>query len=152
MAADDQALLDIDVRTWGPDNAVSPPPDPKLAFFDVLHPPAQFLVAERDGRVVGFIRVVQPVALPSGDHVRQIQGLAVDPAHQGRGIGRMLLDAAGEEARRQGALRMTLRVLSTNTVARRLYESAGFAIEGVLPEEFLIEGKYVDDVLMGRRL
>jgi hypothetical protein len=25
-------------------------------------------------------------------------------------------------------------------------------VEGVLPEEFLLDGQYVDDVLMGRRL
>ncbi|MBW8802021.1 MAG: GNAT family N-acetyltransferase, partial [Streptomyces sp.] len=31
-------------------------------------------------------------------------------------------------------------------------ESEGFAVEGVLPEEFLLAGEYVDDVLMGRRL
>ncbi|WP_143674119.1 GNAT family N-acetyltransferase, partial [Streptomyces caniscabiei] len=45
-----------------------------------------------------------------------------------------------------------LRVLGHNTPARKLYESEGFVVEGVLPEEFLIDGAYVDDVLMGRRL
>ncbi|NED74569.1 GNAT family N-acetyltransferase, partial [Streptomyces sp. SID9944] len=54
------------------------------------------------------------------------------------------------EARRQGARRITLRVLGHNTPARRLYESEGYAVEGVLPGEFLLEGAYVDDVLMGR--
>ncbi|MYX40122.1 GNAT family N-acetyltransferase, partial [Streptomyces sp. SID89] len=63
---------------------------------------------------------------------------------------RALLRAAREEARRQGARRITLRVLGHNTPARRLYESEGYAVEGVLPGEFLLEGAYVDDVLMGR--
>jgi RimJ/RimL family protein N-acetyltransferase len=147
---DDRALAALDQSTWGPDNAVSPPPHPDAAFFDLASPPEQFLIAERSGRLVGFIRLVQPVTLPSGDHVRQIQGFAVDPAEQGRGLGRMLLEAACQEARRQGALRITLRVLSVNARARRLYEAAGFAVEGVLPDEFFIEGRYVDDVLMGR--
>lgn len=149
---DDRALADLDRATWAPDNAVSPRPHEGAAFFDLSHPPEQFLVAERDGRIAGFIRLVQPVALPSGDHVRQIQGFAVDPEQRGQGLGRMLLDAVCEEARHQGARRITLRVLSVNTRARRLYEAAGFAVEGVLPEEFLIEGRYVDDVLMGRSL
>ena len=44
---------------------------------------------------------------------------------------------------------LTLRVLGHNTPARKLYETEGFAVEGVLPGEFLLEGVYVDDVLMG---
>jgi ribosomal protein S18 acetylase RimI-like enzyme len=149
---DERALSDLDRTTWATDNAISPCPREGAAFFDLTHPPEQFLVAERAGRVVGFIRVVQPVPLPSGDHVRQIQGFAVDPAERGQGLGRLLLDAACAEARRQGARRITLRVLSVNARARRLYEAAGFAVEGVLPEEFFLDGRYVDDVLMGRSL
>ncbi|EST34928.1 hypothetical protein N566_17960 [Streptomycetaceae bacterium MP113-05] len=43
-------------------------------------------------------------------------------------------------------------MLGPNVPARALYESAGFVVEGVQPEEFLVEGAYVDDVLMGRSL
>jgi ribosomal protein S18 acetylase RimI-like enzyme len=71
---------------------------------------------------------------------------------RGLGAGRALLRAAVEEARRQGARRITLRVLGHNTPARRLYESEGFVVEGVQPEEFFLDGAYVDDVLMGRSL
>jgi ribosomal protein S18 acetylase RimI-like enzyme len=67
-------------------------------------------------------------------------------------VGRALLRAAREEARRQGARRITLRVLGHNTPARTLYESEGFVVEGILPGEFLLDGAYVDDVLMGRPL
>ncbi|MCW2913944.1 MAG: GCN5-related N-acetyltransferase [Actinomycetia bacterium] len=152
VRADEVALIELDRRTWAPDNAITPIPEEGSAFFDHWHLPEQFLVAERDGRLVGFVRVVQPVPVQSGAHVRQIQGLAVDPTERRRGLGRTLLYAALDEARRQGAQRITLRVLSVNTPARRLYESQGFVVEGVLPREFLIEGVYVDDVLMGRPL
>jgi ribosomal protein S18 acetylase RimI-like enzyme len=67
-------------------------------------------------------------------------------------VGRALVRAAVEEARRRGARRITLRVLGHNTPARRLYESEGFAVEGIQPEEFRLAGEYVDDVLMGRRI
>jgi RimJ/RimL family protein N-acetyltransferase len=30
----------------------------------------------------------------------------------------------------------------------RLYEQAGFVVEGVLKGEFFLDGKYVDDMLM----
>ncbi|MCG3043625.1 GNAT family N-acetyltransferase, partial [Streptomyces sp. S1A] len=79
-------------------------------------------------------------------------GLAVDGAVRGRGVGRALLRAAMAEARRQGASRITLRVLGHNASARALYASEGFAVEGVLPGEFLLESGSADDVLMGRSL
>ena len=60
----------------------------------------------------------------------------------------MLVAAAIEEARRRGARRLTLHVLATNHGARALYADCGFAVEGVRRGEFLLEGRYVDDVLM----
>jgi ribosomal protein S18 acetylase RimI-like enzyme len=152
VRGDERALALLDRITWAPDNSVTPAPKEGAAFFDAYHRPEQFLVAEQEGRLVGFVRIVQPVPLESGAHVRQIQGLAVDPVVRGRGLGRTLLEAACDEARQQGALRITLRVLSTNVIARRLYTSAGFRVEGVLPQEFFLAGEYVDDVLMGRSL
>jgi ribosomal protein S18 acetylase RimI-like enzyme len=96
--------------------------------------------------------VVPPTALAGNQHVRQIQGLAVDDWARRRGVARALLDAAGERARRQGAARITLRVLGHNAPARELYAAAGFTVEGVLPGEFRLDGHYVDDILMGRWL
>jgi RimJ/RimL family protein N-acetyltransferase len=55
--------------------------------------------------------------------------------------------AAVREARDRGARRLTLRVLGTNGPARDLYLSLGFVVEGVLHEEFRLDGRYVDDVL-----
>ncbi|MFG2191242.1 GNAT family N-acetyltransferase [Streptomyces sp. NPDC048639] len=153
VRADDTALSALDRRTWSTLHAVLPgPPEPGDPFFDVTHPPSHFLVAEYERRMAGYVRLVTPTPLPANAHVRQIQGLAVDTWARGHGIARALLDAACEDARRQGAIRITLRVLGHNAPARRLYESAGFVIEGVLPGEFLIAGDYVDDVLMGRVL
>ena len=43
---------------------------------------------------------------------------------------------------------LTLRVLGRNERARALYSALGFVVEGILREEFLLDGQYVDDVLM----
>lgn len=148
---DDEPLAAIDRRIWSTLHSVQPPPKPPYgSFFDAQHPPAQHLVAEVDGRVAGYVRVCPPTPLASNAHVRQIQGLAVDDWARGRGAARALLRAACAETRRQGATRLTLRVLGHNAAARRLYEAEGFVVEGVLPGEFLLAGEYVDDVLMGR--
>ena len=150
---DEAALAELDRRTWSPLHSVQPRPTPPYPpFFDTTHPPQQFLVAEVAGRLAGYLRLVRPSKLPCHAHVRQINGLAVDDWARGRGVGRALLHAAMDRAREEGAQRITLRVLGHNTPARRLYESVGFAVEGVLPGEFLLDGAYVDDVLMGRRL
>ncbi|MET8164736.1 GNAT family N-acetyltransferase [Streptomyces sp. NPDC005329] len=151
--ADAESLALVDRLTWSPLHAVMPEPEPPYTpFFDQRHVPEDYLVAELDDRVIGYVRLAPPTPLACNAHVRQIQGLAVLDEGRGRGVGRALIRAAFEEARRQGARRITLRVLGHNTPARKLYESEGFVVEGVLPEEFLLAGEYVDDVFMGRPL
>ncbi|MGW6570349.1 N-acetyltransferase family protein [Streptomyces sp. NPDC054975] len=152
-ATDEQALGELDRSTWSPLHAVQPRPEPPYPpFFDERHRPEDYLVAEHDGVVVGYLRLVPPTPLACNRHVRQIQGLAVAESARGRGVARALLRAAMTEARRQGARRITLRVLGHNAPARALYASEGFVVEGVLPGEFFLDGAYVDDVLMGRSL
>jgi ribosomal protein S18 acetylase RimI-like enzyme len=158
VPGDDRALAALDHRAWSPDSAVTERPPAKQAFFGHGHTAGQFLVAvpgqtrPDGGPIAGFICVAPPTPVPSNAHVRQIQGLAVEPAMRGRGIGRALLRAACELAVSEGARRITLRVLASNEPARHLYAAAGFAVEGVLPGEFHIAGRYVDDILMGRAL
>lgn len=150
---DEEELARLDRLTWSPLHSVQPRPAPPYEpFFTDRFGPRDHLVAEIDGVVVGYIRLGYPTPLACNSHVRQIQGLAVADAVRGAGVGRALLRAAQDEARRRGARRITLRVLGHNAPARRLYESEGFVVEGTLPEEFLLDGAYVDDVFMGRSL
>jgi ribosomal protein S18 acetylase RimI-like enzyme len=155
---DDAArLAALDRRSWSPLHDVHPrPAPPDKPFFDETHLPGQYLVAELAEPtvpgVVGFIRVVQPFALETTAHVREIQGLLVDERARRRGVALALLEAACERAREEGARHIRLHVLGHNTPARRMYEASGFSVEGVLREQFLLDGRYVDDVLMGRRL
>ncbi|MEV7790368.1 GNAT family N-acetyltransferase [Streptomyces sp. NPDC087512] len=149
---DEEPLRRLDRETWSYQHAVSPRPGPDDPFFTERAGPEDHLVAELDGAVVGYVRLGFPTPLASNRHVRQIRGLAVAEAARGAGAGRALVRAAVEEARRLGARRITLRVLGHNTAARKLYESEGFMVEGVQPEEFCLDGRYVDDVMMGRPL
>ncbi|MFF5972465.1 GNAT family N-acetyltransferase [Streptomyces sp. NPDC012769] len=151
-AADEPALAELDRTTWSSLHAVMPPPEAGQPFYDERHRPEHYLVAELGGAVVGYVRLVPPTPLACNAHVRQIQGLAVAGSARGRGVARALLRAAAARARAQGAVRLTLRVLGHNAPARALYEAEGFTVEGVLPGEFLLDGAYVDDILMGRSL
>ncbi len=121
-------------------------------FFENGAASSDVLTAEVDGVVAGYVRLRHPTLLPSNAHVLEVDGLAVDPARQGAGVGRHLVEAAVRKCSRRQARKLTLRVLSCNVGARRLYESCGFVIEGVLRAEFLLGGRYVDDVLMARHL
>ncbi|WP_329277967.1 GNAT family N-acetyltransferase [Streptomyces sp. NBC_01451] len=154
LADDDEALGRLDRATWSTLHSVTPRARPPYKpFFGENSEPGDHLVAVTgDGRVVGYVRLARPTSLASNAHVRQIQGLAVSDEARGMGVGRLLIRAAVAEARRRGALRLSLRVLGHNTPARRLYESEGFVVEGVQPREFLLDGEFADDVLMGRAL
>ncbi|MFE7592613.1 GNAT family N-acetyltransferase [Kitasatospora sp. NPDC057512] len=149
---DERELAVLNHAAWSVLSDVSPRPPVEDPVFDERHPAEQYLLAVLDGRIVGYIRQVPATPLASNRHVRQIQGLAVDDTVRGRGIGRRLVEAACEAAQAEGARKLTLRVLGWNAPARRLYESCGFVVEGSLAEEFLIDGRYVDDVWMARRL
>ncbi|MDQ3484191.1 MAG: GNAT family N-acetyltransferase [Actinomycetota bacterium] len=149
---DDAALVAIDAATWTPAVSPAPMPEAGTAYFGERTRPEDVLVALVDGIVAGYVQLKQTSSVPSHEHVLLINGLAVHPDHQRSGIGRRLVEAAVEEARRRGVRKLSLRVLGPNTTARRLYETLDFVVEGTLREEFLLDGTYVDDVFMARRL
>jgi GNAT superfamily N-acetyltransferase len=96
--------------------------DQLLRNPEAIHlPPAQIangqvIVAEYRGQIAGFAAVVGG----------ELDGLFVEPDLWGRGIGRALINAATQEARRKG---LALTVIASPSV-RRFYESCGFTIEG----------------------
>lgn len=148
--ADDAQLADLNWRSWSPVSEIAPRPPRGRPFFGESDSPEHYLVAVLDNRVVGYLRLIQPIPVPSCAHVRHIQGFVVDEEFRGNGIGSDLIENAVAESRRQGATRLSLRVLSPNTDARRLYERMGFVVEGTLRGEFRIDGEYVDDIVMAR--
>jgi ribosomal protein S18 acetylase RimI-like enzyme len=146
---DDRALATLDRATWTTlTSPAPPPPEPDWSFLNEKVEIRDVLVAELDGEVAGYVRIGRVFPIAASDHVLMITGIAVDPACQRRGIGRALLDAAVAEARARGVRRLTLRVLAHNEGAVRLYEQAGFVVEGVLRNEFFLDDVYVDDLLM----
>lgn len=145
---DDLAVLQVlNLVTYDVTNSPGDPPDADADLF-VRHEPADYLMAESGGTIVGFVILGHPTPLPASAHVCQIQGLGVDPDHRGRGIAGVLVRAAVAEAQRRGSAKVSLRVLGTNPGARRVYEAAGFTVEATLRREFFLDGQLVDDLLM----
>jgi ribosomal protein S18 acetylase RimI-like enzyme len=79
------------------------------------------MLVERDGRAVGTAR------LTLDDAAGGVYGFTVDPAAQGRGIGRAALRAFCRLLHDQGAERIGLEVEVDNERALGLYTSVGFA-------------------------
>jgi ribosomal protein S18 acetylase RimI-like enzyme len=60
-----------------------------------------------------------------------IYAIEVDPKHRGQGYGRALLEGVAREVAERGRTTLGLNVFGGNTVARSLYESAGFEINSL---------------------
>mgnify|MGYP002389347297 FL=1 len=84
------------------------------------HNPDLFLVAEREGKLVGTV-------IGGYDGRRGlIYHLAVDPTVRKEGIGRMLMDAVEERLKGKGCIRCYLLVTKDNEYAMRFYENLGW--------------------------
>lgn len=89
--------------------------------------PQGFIVAERDGRLVGFHWTkVDPGAGFSGEPSGEVYVLAVAPEERGTGLARALLHAGLEHLRGRGLSNAHLFVDANNSPAIGLYEAAGF--------------------------
>lgn len=87
-----------------------------------------FLVAEDGGRIMASVYVE-----PRGE--RGYFGmLAVDPASQGRGLGRAMVKAAESYCQNRGCTAMDIAVLSLRPELLPLYQKLGYVITGT--EEF----------------
>jgi L-amino acid N-acyltransferase YncA len=92
-------------------------------------------VAELEGKIAGtFIFKANQPGL--GAHVANASFM-VHPAMHGKGLGRALGEAALAEAKKAGFQAMQFNiVVSTNTVAKNLWDKLGFTTIGRLPKVF----------------
>jgi GNAT superfamily N-acetyltransferase len=87
----------------------------------------QFLVADEDGHVVGWIHMLISEYVEAEAFVL-IGGLVVDRAHRKQGIGRRLLAHAEEWAAQQGCSVVRLSSSAKRIEAHAFYQRAGYTI------------------------
>ncbi len=89
-----------------------------------------FVAVEPGGRVLGGVTYVPgpgtPYSESEADGEAAFRMLAVDPAAQGRGVGRALVQACIDRARADGRSRLVLLTRPLMTSAHGLYERMGF--------------------------
>lgn len=123
-----QTHYDFDPQRFIP---VTPETPPRYGAWLVSQADARdvlVLVAESSGEVIGYAyaglegRDYMALRGPAG----ALYDIIVDPAHRGRGVGRMLLDAVLAFFREHHAPRVVLSTAERNAPAQHLFASAGF--------------------------
>ena len=92
----------------------------------VKHGGARVFLAYEGDKSVGVAICMLGFSSFRGKPIINIHDIAVNPEVRGQGIGRKLLLAVEDEARKLGCGKVTLEVRSDNTIAKRLYQSVGF--------------------------
>lgn len=105
---------------------------------------AQMLVAGET--VIGYY-----VAMLGVDEVHLLN-ITVDPAYQGQGWGRIMLDALALWARAQGAQWLWLEVRTSNTRAQQVYDRYGYRRVGERRNYYPAEHGREDAIVMSYRL
>jgi GNAT superfamily N-acetyltransferase len=84
------------------------------------------LLAYHHGQPAGLANCFEGYSTFAARPLMNIHDLVVIKGARGKGIGTALLAAIETEARARGCCKLTLEVLSLNTVAKRSYERFGF--------------------------
>ena len=104
------------------------------------------VVSEVNQSVVGQC-MIEHIGWDAAAHVGEL-GIILSPSYRNLGIGRLLVDAAVKGAREKGFEKIVLSCFHTNTRALNLYQSMGFKKIGTRDEQFKLDGKIFDEVLM----
>ncbi|XQY91069.1 GNAT family N-acetyltransferase [Metabacillus sp. HB246100] len=147
QAKDFAQLLHLDHKVWNEVTTPSVINWESIEQFSSKNPEGSQLVALDDGMVVGYLGYHYPTPLETNKHVYEMD-IAVNPDHQGKGVGSMLLHTFIEMAQKHSIHKLSLRVLESNQKAIHFYRKNGFKEQGRLVKEFYVNGNYVDDILM----
>ena len=113
--------------------------------------PDPFLVWDDGARVLGFARCF-PFRAGNGYTCTVEHTILLAPDAQGRGIGRQLIDALARAAAAQGKHTMIGAISAENAAGLAFHAACDFREHGRLPEVGYKFGRWLDLVLMGRRL
>ncbi|MEU4380467.1 GNAT family N-acetyltransferase [Micromonospora echinofusca] len=133
---DGQASFETDAPTW--------------ATFDAAKLPAHRFVAVDGDDLVGWI-AVSPTSTRAVYAGVVEHSVYVDPAAQGRGAGRRLLDAVIASTEAAGIWTIQSGVFPENAASLALHRRAGFRIIGTRERVGRHHGRWRDVVLLERR-
>ena len=92
-----------------------------------------FVAQEGNTELAGFVQLYPSFCSVSAVPILILYDLYVDNSHRGKGIGRLLMNAARDFAKDNGFRRLELSTAKDNHIGQSLYESLGYELD----EEFL---------------
>ncbi|MCY6958323.1 GNAT family N-acetyltransferase [Clostridium brassicae] len=123
----------------------------KLIYEDSVAVKNVFLVAEIDGKIVGFARC-EGSKLSRFRHKAEF-GICILKGYWGHGIGKVMIENILLCASTAGIKKISLTVVQTNAKAIQLYKKYGFVEEGLLINDRIHkDGNYYNTVIMGKIL
>jgi L-amino acid N-acyltransferase YncA len=135
------ATLDTEVRTMT---------DMQL-WFKRHGPRHPVLVAEVGDSIAGWASLNTFNARPAYQYVADLSIYLARP-WRGKGLGARLLAPLIPLARELGYHKIVLSAFPTNTAGMRLYERQGFTTVGIYKEMGLLDGRWVDTIIMEKLL
>jgi phosphinothricin acetyltransferase len=110
-----------------------------------------FLVAELDGRVIGYAYATQFRDRPAYRTTCE-NSIYLDPAYLGRGVGTLLLDALVEAATAAGFRQMIAVIGGAEPASAALHARAGFVETGRMRSAGRKHGRWLDTLYMQKSL
>ena len=123
---------------------------PAWEEWDAAHLPAHRFVAERDGRVAGWVALLPVSQRPCYTGVAEVSAYVAEEARS-QGVGRELLAAAIESSERGGIWTLQTSVFPENEASLRLLRRFGFREVGTRERIARLHGAWRDTVLVERR-
>lgn len=110
-----------------------------------------FLVAESEGRVLGWAGVVPYSGRPCYSGVGECSVYVAADA-RGKGAGTLLTEALSAESERKGFHKLIAKLFTDNVASIRLFEKCGFSTVGVHRNHGRLDGEWRDVIVMERLL
>lgn len=109
------------------------------------------IVAERNGRIVGFATAGSYRNRPCYAGIAEHSVYVASDA-RGISVGRVLLEALAQAYERRGFWKLVSRIFPENRASLVLHERAGFRVVGIYRRHSRLEGEWRDCVIVERSL
>lgn len=114
-------------------------------------PNRELFVAETEtGELAGYVAALGGSARRNAHKADVVIGVSQE--YSGRGVGTRLMEHIEGWARQAGLHKLELTVMAHNARAIALYRKMGFVDEGRQVDSLLVDGRFVDELSMGKIL
>lgn len=119
-------------------------------ILNILTSGSMIFLNEEKNKINGFLLVQRGIPNRIKHTADIVIGVLKEASNQG--IGKKLFEEAFEWAEINQIRRFNLTVIIDNDVAITLYEKMGFELEGRRVESMLVDGQYVDEYYMSKKI